>query len=73
MTDPACTCPHEERSLGRLHGVDMGRGIVRTGLTKGCPVHDTCQGYTRAVRSGRPAWSDPWCPIHGRRDCPEGP
>ena len=30
-----------------------------------------CQGYTKAVRAARPEWSNPWCPIHATRDCPE--
>ena len=67
-----CTCPHKElSSSGVFEGVQMGPSIVRTSTTEGCPHHDTCQGYTKAVRASRPGWSNPWCPIHATRDCPE--
>lgn len=78
MTEPTysqtmgCICPHEEQSLGTLYGVRMGRGQVRTTTTKDCPVHDTCQRYTKAARAARPAWSNPYCPIHKTKDCPDG-
>lgn len=75
-TPAECVCPHGERSLGRLHGVSMGRGIVRLSTTKGCPEHDACHGWTKAARadyaSTRP-WTNargPWCPIHATKDCP---
>ncbi len=68
-----CICPHGERSLGTLHGVRMGRGVVRLSTTPGCPEHDSCHGWTKAARAARKAeawWSDPYCPIHAGRDCP---
>lgn len=67
-----CVCPHDERPLGRLYGVNMGRGMVRLSTTKGCPEHDSCHGFTKADRAARPSWSNPWCPIHETRNCPEG-
>jgi len=71
MTEVAgCICPHMEGSLGRLDGISMGRGMLRTSTTVGCPVHDTCQGYTKEVRAARPEWSNPYCPIHGTKNCP---
>ncbi len=65
-----CTCPHGERSLGRLDRVNMGRGIVRLSTTKGCPDHDSCHGWTKERRASQPTWSNPWCPIHATRNCP---
>jgi len=61
-----CTCPRKE-----LADRMFGPTIVRTSTTEGCPLHDTCQGYTKVARAARPEWSDPWCPIHATRDCPE--
>jgi hypothetical protein len=49
----------------------MGRGRVRTATTPDCPVHDACQGWTKAERAARPSWSHPYCPIHKTGDCPE--
>lgn len=66
-----CTCPHGVRPLGMLYGVNMGKGPVRLSTTKGCPVHDSCHGWTKAERQKRPSWSNPYCPIHKTRDCPE--
>ena len=70
-----CTCSYGERSLGTLYGVSMGRGTVRLTTTPECPVHDSCRGYTAAVRreymKARPwATVGPWCPIHGGKGCP---
>lgn len=69
-----CTCPHGVRSLGRLHGIDMGRGIVRLSTTKGCPEHDTCHQWTKENRAkykvGRPWSIGPYCPVHANKDCP---
>ena len=70
MKAARCTCPHGERSLGRLHGVYMGRGMVRLATTPGCPEHDSCRGFTNAYRAGLPRWSNPWCPIHRNSPCP---
>lgn len=59
------------QSLGRWEGVDMGRALLRTTTTKNCPVHDACHGYTKKYRAGLPEWSNPYCPIHGTRNCPD--
>lgn len=70
----SCTCPHEVRGLGRLHGFDMGRGTVRVSTTKDCPEHDSCHRWTaerRADNSAACPWSDPYCPIHKTANCPE--
>lgn len=69
-TDPDCTCPHGEEALGVLHGVNMGRGIVRLSTTPGCPAHAACQRYTAENRSiyDNGAWL--YCPVHGTTDCP---
>jgi hypothetical protein len=66
-----CTCPHEYGSFGTLHGMSMGSGMQRVGLTPGCPEHDSCHHFTAEYRATRPEWSDPWCPIHDVKDCPE--
>lgn len=65
-----CTCRHAEASLGRLHGVSMGRGTVRIGTTPGCPEHDTCRGFTKGYRAEQPSWSNPWRPKHPKTPCP---
>lgn len=49
----------------------MGLGTVRLSTTTGCPEHDTCQGYTAAVRRDREQWGAFWCPIHETRNCPQ--
>ena len=67
-----CACPHKVQSLGRLYGINMGKGVVCTGTTPGCPEHDSCHGWTKARRAAQPAWSNPWCPLHETRNCPEG-
>lgn len=71
-----CICPTGERSLGRLYGVSMGRGIVRLSMTKDCPEHDSCHDWTKAKRKEYAAFrpwttpAGPWCPIHATKDCP---
>jgi hypothetical protein len=35
----SCPCPAERMSYGRLYGVDMGKGPVRTGTHPDCPEH----------------------------------
>lgn len=70
MTDRACTCTYGIRSLGRLYGINMGKGRVRLTTTPDCPEHDSCHGWTKDRRANRPAWSKPWCPKHGTRNCP---
>lgn len=69
-----CTCPHGVRSLGRLDGVSMGRGMVRLSTTKGCSEHDTCHHWTAENRAkyaiGRPWSVGPYCPLHTSRNCP---
>lgn len=75
--EPApCICPTAVRSLGRLHGVSMGRGTVRLATTAGCLEHDACHGWTQrrraAYASTRPWSVGPWCPLHGGKDCPDG-
>lgn len=67
-----CICPKAMQSLGTLYGISMGKAMLRTTTIKDCPAHDSCHGYTKAVRAARPEWSDPWCPKHGRKDCPDG-
>lgn len=69
--DRDCTCPHEERPLGRLHGVNMGRGMLRIATTPGCPEHDSCRGYTKAYRAADPRGRYLYCPIHTRKVCPD--
>jgi hypothetical protein len=65
-----CTCKRAIRPLGRLYGVSMGKGWGRTGTTKDCPIHDTCRGFTSAVRARRANGRLLQCPKHHRRDCP---
>ena len=59
------------QSLGRWEGINMGQALLRTTTTKGCPVHNSCHGYTKADRADRPWWSRPWCPIHDIQNCPD--
>lgn len=68
-----CTCRHAEASLGRLHGVSMGRGIVRIGTTPGCLEHDTCRGFTTALRAQYQSGRLLFCPKHPKcgAACPE--
>lgn len=65
-----CICPKAMQTLPRWEGVNMGRALLRTATAAGCPVHDSCHGYTKAERTGRPSWSVPYCPIHGTHNCP---
>lgn len=65
-----CTCPHGERGLGKLHGVNMGRGMVRLATTPGCPEHDCCHHFTAAYRAEHERWGKHWCPKHTTKDCP---
>ncbi len=68
-----CTCRHAEASLGRLHGVSMGRGVVRIGTTPNCPVHDACRHFTKAYRAAiTESWrKNPFCPKHPKKPCPD--
>jgi hypothetical protein len=34
-----CKCDHAYQGLGRLHGIDMGKGWVRTTTHPECPHH----------------------------------
>jgi hypothetical protein len=34
-----CTCPHGVRPLGKLHGIQMGQGIVRLDTDPACQEH----------------------------------
>lgn len=36
-----CLCEHAERPLGKLHGINMGRGRVRITTHPDCPYHGT--------------------------------
>lgn len=36
---PDCTCPSGWKGLGRLDGIDLGKGWVRLGTDPGCPHH----------------------------------
>lgn len=38
--DRGCTCEFAMRPLGRLHGVNMGRGPVRLRTAQDCPTHN---------------------------------
>lgn len=64
-------CTYGIRPLGRLYGVNMGKGRVRLTTGKGCPEHDSCHGWTKMRRAAQPEWSNPYCPIHATRNCPE--
>lgn len=57
---PECSCPHGIRSLGRLDGVNMGKGLIRTSLKPGCPVHDPkTHDFTDPYPDGPPSWHVP--------------
>lgn len=66
-----CICPHGMGASVRLYGVQMPRERVRLSTTPGCPEHDSCHGWTKEKRAAQPEWSNPWCPIHETRNCPE--
>ena len=34
-----CLCDHAERPLGKLHGINMGKGVVRITTHDDCPIH----------------------------------
>lgn len=36
---PTCGCPYEWKPFGRLYGVSMGNGWVRTGTSPDCIEH----------------------------------
>lgn len=65
-----CICSRAIRPLGLLYGVNMGKGWVRTGTTKDCPVHDACKRFTRTIRAKRQNGNLLYCPKHKARDCP---
>ena len=65
-----CKCEWAERPLGRLHGIDMGQGMVRITTHPRCPVHSLCRHYTAQVRAGRSNGRWLWCPVHERKPCP---
>ena len=65
-----CICPKAMQSLGTQDGIRMGNAMLRTKTTKGCPVHDSCHGYTKEYRKERPSWGNPYCPIHRVKNCP---
>ena len=69
--DDRCKCDHGYLSLGKMHGINMGKGWVRTGTHPLCPVHALCQHYTKAVRAER--WNGRWlyCNVHKTKDCPQ--
>lgn len=59
-----CTCPHGIRSLGRLYGVNMGKGEVRLSTARDCPVHNEHEFVGNGERcqqcaSRRVAWIHP--------------
>jgi hypothetical protein len=57
-----CCCPYEwRRSLGRLYGIGMGPGWVRTLTVRTCPHHGDEAQRQRAVRN---AW--PYIPPKGK-------
>lgn len=65
-----CLCDHAYSNLGKLNGMNMGKGWVRTTTHPACYHHSKCHGYTAAYRNTQPQWSNPYCPIHGTKDCP---
>lgn len=48
MDCPRCTCPTAYRSLGKLHGISLGKGWVRTADDPTCPIH----GVASSARAG---------------------
>lgn len=36
---PGCTCDYGVRPLGKLHGINMGKGLVRLNDATDCPHH----------------------------------
>ena len=41
-----CPCPYEYKNLGKLYGISMGKGWVRTGTDPHCPHHRVDGGQT---------------------------
>jgi hypothetical protein len=56
--------------LGRLHGIDMGKGRVRLSTHPRCPVHALCLHYTKQVRAEQSNGSYLYCNVHATKDCP---
>lgn len=46
-----CKCEHAKRPLGRLHGVNMGKGWVRITTHPDCRYHGTAAEKERAKRT----------------------
>lgn len=65
-----CLCEFDFRSLGKLHGISMGQGRVRTATHPKCPVHSLCQHYTRQIRDAARNGRYLYCNVHAKRDCP---
>lgn len=69
-----CKCDYAVRSLGRVDGINMGKGWVRMTTHPACPEHALCQGYTKASEAAYTRdhpWSiGRWCPVHKNRGCP---
>ena len=70
IAESVCPCDYAVISLGRIDGIDMGRGRRRVTTHPKCPDHALCQGYTATVRAKE--WNGEWlyCNVHARRDCP---
>lgn len=64
-----CKCDYSYIGLGRLHGMDMGKGWVRITTHPACPHHSLCQGYTADVRAKRWNGKHLYCPVHRTKGC----
>lgn len=68
----SCRCDSAWKSLGRLHGVDMGKGWVRMNTHPDCLHHAKCRGFTDTIRAKGPSWwgRHLYCPVHKTKNCP---
>lgn len=64
-----CLCDFSWIGMGRLHGIDMGKGWVRITTHPKCPQHALCRGYTAGVRAKRDNGRYLNCPVHRTKNC----
>lgn len=68
--DDRCRCDFDYRSLGKLHGINMGKGWVRITTHPKCPVHSLCRHFTKQVRAEASNGRYLYCNVHATKDCP---
>lgn len=54
--EPMCKCDHAIRSLGRVDGINMGKGWVRITTHPYCPQHGTKAEAARKAKLKSKGW-----------------